>query len=283
MEVQPLSHMKTGWIKVNFSIFVLLSLLNISSSASADETLWLPEGSRMSSTKTIPEFLEDGTRLKGDVLLGKLLFNSPTLLGEKAVRVGLTCNSCHPNGHKNTLFFIPELSSFPGTVDLTSRFWHDAGEDNLFNPIPIPTLRNIKNSAPYGSDNKVPSLQQFTKNVIVKEFGGPIPKPNHLNALLQYLSVFSEEKTAQSPPNKLPSVYNLLFLLKDPLLLEDQDELGIRIGLIKEELARQLSESNRETQISLAKSLRELGTKAKSDRKSALRFLSELSDRFRDQ
>jgi len=273
--------MKTGRLQVAFLFFIRLSLLGISFPAFADESLWLPKGSSLNSTGSIPELLIAGTKLEEDILLGKLLFNSPSLLGEKAVRIGLSCNSCHPNGHKNTHFFIPELSSLPGTIDLTSRFWHDAGEDNILNPVSIPTLRDVKNTAPYGRNNTIPSLQVFTKNVIVKEFGGPPPNPGHLKALLQYMNTLAETENAQRSLPPSPSLHTLLRLLQNPDLIEDHSELDIRIGLIKEELARQFKRNNEETLISLAKSLSELKSKAKKDKKSALHFLSGISDRYR--
>lgn len=273
--------MKTSRLQVAFLFFFRLSLLGISFPALADESLWLPKGSSLSSTGSIPELLIAGTKLEEDILLGKLLFNSPSLLGEKAVRIGLSCNSCHPNGHRNDLFFIPELSSQPGTVDLTNAFWHAGGEDKIYNPLPIPSLRDVRNTAPYGHNNTVPSLQVFTKNVIVNEFGGPPPNSDRLKALLQYMNALAKSENAQRPLRPSPSLPTLLRLLQNPVLIEDHSELDVRIGLIKEELARQFKRSNEETLISLAKSLSELKSKAKKDKKSALHFLSEISDRYR--
>src|SRR3546814_2043723 len=58
-------------------------------------------------TKAPPECLAvpvDGAAAR-QVEAGRLLFRSPLLLGGQAARHGLTCQTCHVNGHDNPQFF----------------------------------------------------------------------------------------------------------------------------------------------------------------------------------
>ncbi|MEP4189524.1 MAG: hypothetical protein ABJN51_00490, partial [Sneathiella sp.] len=123
-------------------------LLLVSPAVQSQSRLWLPPGSETSAETPVPELISKAVKIEGEILLGKLLFNSPSILGEKAVRIGLSCNNCHPSGHVNTGFYIEGLSDKPGQIDLTNRFWREEREDNIFNPTPIPSLRNVKNTAP---------------------------------------------------------------------------------------------------------------------------------------
>ncbi|NLS75594.1 hypothetical protein E3H11_44125, partial [Bradyrhizobium brasilense] len=59
------------------------------------------------------------------VNLGELAFNSPSILGGKARQAEMSCGTCHVNGANNAKFFMPKMSSRPGTFDTTGP---------LFNP-----------------------------------------------------------------------------------------------------------------------------------------------------
>ncbi len=139
----------SSWLKTCLPGAIALAFLVSPPATLAEESIWLPVGSATAFNGLPPkEILQKGAKLQGQSLLGKLLFNSPSLLGEKAVRIGLSCNSCHPNGHVNTSFYISGLSGEPGTIDLSNRFWRKGTEDGLFNPVPIPSLRNVSKTAP---------------------------------------------------------------------------------------------------------------------------------------
>ncbi len=109
-------------------------------------------------------------------------------MGEKSVRVGISCNSCHTSGHTNSAFFIPGLSDKPGTVDLTNTFWNEARENNKFDPVVIPSLRGLKDTAPYGSDNNFNTITSFIPHVEETEFGGPALTTVQITAIAAYLS-----------------------------------------------------------------------------------------------
>ena len=53
--------------------------------------------------------------------LGDLLFSSPAIFGGVARQAGISCETCHQQGHNNPKLFVPGLSSRPGTFDTTGR------------------------------------------------------------------------------------------------------------------------------------------------------------------
>ena len=98
----------------------------------------------------------------------------------------MACDICHTAGGTNPAFFVAEVSDRPGNVDVTHGFWRRESEDNLDNPVNIPSLRGVRWTAPYGRDGRFASLEAFTRNVIVHEFGGDEPSPLLLDALAAY-------------------------------------------------------------------------------------------------
>lgn len=120
------------------------------------------------------------------VALGEVAFRSPDILGPVARRGGLSCNVCHPNGHAAVNFFAAGLSDLPGNVDLTSGLFRHLADDGLFNPINIPSLRGVAATAPYGREGRAGTIRQFTRTVIVSEFGGNQPSERLLDALVAY-------------------------------------------------------------------------------------------------
>ena len=120
------------------------------------------------------------------VRLGRLAFRSPSVLGGVAGKLGLACDTCHPNGGANRDFFVPGVSDRPGNVDPSHGFWHSRGDDGIDNAVNIPALRGARFSAPYGWDGRLAELASFTRQVIVGEFGGPEPPSLTLDALVAY-------------------------------------------------------------------------------------------------
>lgn len=119
--------------------------------------------------------------------LGNLLFSSPLILGEPARSAGISCNTCHVGGDGNPAFFLPGHSARPGTVDVTGPAFNPTTDDRLFNPLAIPSLRGIRQTAPYGRDGRMASLREFTRQVVVQEFAGAEPDPLLLDALVAYM------------------------------------------------------------------------------------------------
>ncbi|MFO0760285.1 MAG: hypothetical protein U0359_27635 [Byssovorax sp.] len=122
-----------------------------------------------------------------DLLLGDLLFHSPSTLGARARQMGISCQSCHPNGATNAAFSIPGLGDRPGNIDLTTRFFRPGAADDRDDPVNIPSLRGARFTAPYGHDGRTASLAEFVQGVVAGEFDGdPLP-PRELAALVRYV------------------------------------------------------------------------------------------------
>lgn len=122
--------------------------------------------------------------------LGRLAFRSPFLLGGQAARRGLTCQACHGQGQINSHFFVVGLSNEPGTADVTSFHFSDVLGDDVFNPVPIPSLSDNIQGVDYSPESK--TLEAFVKRLITKEFTGPEPTPEVETALLSYLRALDD-------------------------------------------------------------------------------------------
>ncbi len=155
----------------------------------------LPDGARIDpSVDRFPaQILRSevaGGRQSFIVALGNTAFSSPLLYGERARQAGLSCNSCHVNGHINPDFHIPGQSARPGGLDPTGRLFNPAAEDGVETHVDIPSLRGIRHLAPYGRDGRIASLREFARHVIVNEFAGTEPAPLILDALVAYMNEF---------------------------------------------------------------------------------------------
>ncbi len=124
------------------------------------------------------------------VALGNMAFSSPGLFGGAAEQAGLSCATCHSSGDINKRVFIVGGSSHPGSADVTSSLFNIRNEDELRNPLDIPSLRGLKFTAPYGRDGRFASLHDFTRNVLVNEFAGAETDPLILDALVAYQQQF---------------------------------------------------------------------------------------------
>jgi cytochrome c peroxidase len=135
------------------------------------------------------------------VNFGDLLFSSPDILGGVARQAGISCSTCHQQGHNNPKLFIPGLSSRPGTVDTTNAVFEPKSDNGVFDPVTPPSLRGAKHLAPYGHDGRFASLRDFVRNVIVNEFAGREPAAEILDALVAYLEDISFLPNAKLGPN----------------------------------------------------------------------------------
>jgi len=124
------------------------------------------------------------------IALGDMAFDSPLVFGEPARSLAISCNTCHNKGVTNPRFFIPGLSSKPGTVDVSNAFFAPHANNGHFDPLDIPDLRGLRFTAPYGRNGRFESLREFTRNVIVNEFNGPEPDPLLLDGLVAYMVEF---------------------------------------------------------------------------------------------
>jgi hypothetical protein len=146
------------------------------------EQAWLPPGSAIATSLARQPAEEAGTDT--EIALGRLLFRSPDILGGNARRAGLSCNACHPAGHRNERFFMPGLSSAPGNVDVSHAFWNLANDNGIADPLPIPSLRGAGAKTVFGQDRR--TLEAFIDHVIQTEFAGAA-RPDVVAALAAYV------------------------------------------------------------------------------------------------
>jgi cytochrome c peroxidase len=119
--------------------------------------------------------------------LGNLAFSSPAILGGVARQAGLSCETCHVNGAGNARFFMPKMSTRPGNFDTTGPLFNPKADNQVLDPVRIPSLRGARYLAPYGNDGRMASLRDFVRNVIVNEFAGPEPSPEIVDAIVAYI------------------------------------------------------------------------------------------------
>jgi cytochrome c peroxidase len=143
----------------------------------------------------------DGGKRSYLVNFGDLLFSSPNILGGVARQAGMSCSTCHQQGHNNPKLFIPGLSSRPGTVDTTNAVFEPKSDNGVFDPVTPPSLRGAKQLAPYGHDGRFASLRDFVRNVVVNEFAGREPSAEILDALVAYIEDISFLPNAKLGPD----------------------------------------------------------------------------------
>ena len=120
--------------------------------------------------------------------LGNLAFSSPGILGGVARQAGVSCETCHVNGAGNAKLFMPKMSTRPGNFDTTGPLFNPKADNQVLDPVRIPSLRGARYLAPYGHDGRMASLRDFVRNVIVNEFAGPEPSPAILDAIVAYVN-----------------------------------------------------------------------------------------------
>lgn len=182
-----------------------------------------------------------GGRASLQVELGRLAFRSPQPLGGAARREELTCESCHARGHVNAGFFVPGLSSEPGTVDVTHALFNPWREDHVANPVRIPSLRGAGERESFGSSVRFGSLREFIRYVIVDEFAGDEPPPWLLDALVAYVAELSPTVEPDEPvrlADDLDDVARFLDVLELALAEGDSEKSAFVAGGLRFQLGR---------------------------------------------
>ena len=113
----------------------------------------------------------------------------------------IACSTCHNRSDINNSFFIPGVSHQPGAADVDGAFFNPNFNDIRSDSLDIPTLRGLRLTGPYGRDGRFASLREFTRNVIVNEFGGDEPTPFMLDALVAYQLEFDWQPNSQLNPD----------------------------------------------------------------------------------
>jgi len=175
----------------------------------ARSLIWTAPGAEFETLGSQPRScLKDGN----DALLqsGRALFNAPLLLGGQAAKAELSCNSCHVAGRDNPHFFLPHLSSAPGTADVTSSFFSPARGNGAFDPVKIPDLAR---PGKISHDPASPALEAFIRDLVVEEFSGNEPDKATLAALARYvraIRVCEREDETQIIPRTLDDQLSLI-------------------------------------------------------------------------
>ncbi len=157
---------------------------------------WLPPGTNLNDQSPLPKlvlnFEERGIDEKSLPLIayGDMLFDSPLIFGKPASSLGVACSTCHNRSDINQSFFIPGISHQKGALDVRGSFFNPLFNDHRGNSLDIPSLRGLRFTGPYGRDGRFASLRNFTRNVIVSEFGGAEPTPFMLDSLVAYMLEF---------------------------------------------------------------------------------------------
>lgn len=203
---------------------------------------WLPEGSRLEPAEIPAERLTILPGIHGLAELGRLAFRSPDILGGNARLSEISCQVCHTNGGANRAFFIPGLSDRPGRVDIAHRLWNPMADDGLDRPVEIPTLHGVGARPVLGSAVRMGSLRDFTRRVVVVEFAGPEPRPDILDALVEYqLALAAEDEQAASVVDRDESAADLpryLDVLARALAAEDAALAELVSRMIRAALGR---------------------------------------------
>ena len=170
-------------------------------------TIWLPPSSNLNDQDPLPllalNFEERGIE-ESDIPLiayGDMLFDSPEIFGDPARSLGVACSTCHNRGDINNSFFIPGVSHQPGAADVDGAFFNPNFNDIRSDSLDIPSLRGARFTGPYGRDGRFASLREFTRNVIVNEFGGDEPTPFMLDALVAYQLEFDWQPNSLLNPD----------------------------------------------------------------------------------
>ncbi len=156
-----------------------------------DDLKWIdPAANRVAALTRAPSeclVRPSAPELASQVALGRIAFRSPVLLGGIAARSGMSCNTCHRNGHDNPTFFVAGVSGVAGTVDVTGGLFSRTRDDGDFNPVPIPSLVDAASKSSFGSIVPKDDLRAFVMAVVMDEFQGPLPPDAVTEGLLAYL------------------------------------------------------------------------------------------------
>ncbi|GAB4525629.1 MAG: hypothetical protein Kow00133_14260 [Amphiplicatus sp.] len=133
------------------------------------------------------------------VEVGRAAFRNPLLLGGPAARAGLSCDSCHRDGHDNPDFFLAGLSDAPGRADVTSSLFSKVRDDGVFNPLPIPGLVGAGGKTVFGERARAPSLHAFIESAVIEEFQGAPPPASVIDGLAAYVAHLDEKACPDGP------------------------------------------------------------------------------------
>jgi hypothetical protein len=238
-----------------------------------DDLKWLDHKADLVAelTRLPAECVEDESEPTRVILLelGRIAFRSPMLLGGLAARSGMSCDTCHPNGHARPTFFIEGVSAASGSADVTAGIFSQNRDDGEFNPVPIPSLVDVGSKSSFGRMAPKDDLDDFLHAVIVDEFQGQVPSPNVKKGLLVYLTALRSSACPTPAYEKIDlerairNVESSLDVLEWALVVDDTPSAVFVLIALKSALGRIYQrfpgkESEREELIEVSRSLSQL-------------------------
>ncbi len=194
---------RSSLLSIAFAGAVLAAPAVASSAWALDDLNWLAPGADRAAALTTapPECLAAPSDPERAwlVSLGRVAFRSPALLGGLAARSGMSCDTCHRNGHGNPPFFIAGVSSASGTADVTSAIFSQTRGDDIVNPVPIPDLTGVGAKSSFGTMRPAHDLPGFVHSVMVEEFQGKEPAPAVAEGLVAYVAALKRSACPAEP------------------------------------------------------------------------------------
>lgn len=162
--------------------------------------------------------------------LGRVAFRSPVLLGGLAARVGISCDTCHRNGHDNPSFHFPGVSGAPGTADVTGAVFSTTRDDGRENPVPIPSLVDAALQPPFGTVLPERDLRSFILTAVVEEFQGEKPSASVTDGLVAYVSALEGKDCPEPLERDVTYASDVTDLLESFDVLVESVERGDRVA-----------------------------------------------------
>jgi len=110
---------RTLYIKCALVLFIF----SVSSLSAASDAIKLKEIAWLSDNANVIEALSMepveclNPQAPAIASIGRIAFQSPTLVGGQAAKMHLSCDACHRSGRGNPDFFIDAISNEPGTAE----------------------------------------------------------------------------------------------------------------------------------------------------------------------
>jgi len=194
---------RSSLLPIAFAGAVLAAPAVASSAWALDDLNWLaPDADRAAALTRAPAeclAVPSDPERAWLVSLGRVAFGSPALLGGLAARSGMSCDTCHRNGHGNPAFFIAGVSGAPGTADVTSAIFSQTRGDDIVNPVPIPDLTDAGGKSSFGTMRPVGDLRGFVHAVMLDEFQGKEPPPAVAEGVVAYVAALKRSACPAAP------------------------------------------------------------------------------------
>ena len=121
--------------------------------------------------------------------LGDLAFGSPDILGGVARQAGMSCETCHQQGARQSQLYVPGLSHRPGTFDTSGAVFNPKADNGVLDAVTPPSLRGARYLAPYGHDG----ASARCANSFAMSSSTNLPDRSHTQQILDALVAYIQE------------------------------------------------------------------------------------------